>query len=97
MPKSQRRNRRQNKNRNRSRKQRGGVIKGDSLGELVEEIGLRGSILHGGLIEHQQNRAMVQILEIPTRRLILDWEVADIISDAQVVITVDFLSQCKSR
>jgi nanoRNase/pAp phosphatase (c-di-AMP/oligoRNAs hydrolase) len=58
--------------------------------ELVEELGLEGSILHGGLIEHQQNRAMVQLLEIPTRRLILDWEVADVLSDSQVIITVDF-------
>ena len=66
------------------------LASGLAMLELVEEIGLRGSILHGGLIEHQQNRAMVQILEIPTRRLILDWEVADIISDSQVVITVDF-------
>ena len=58
--------------------------------EMVEKMGLEGSILHGGLIEHQQNRAMVQLLEIPTRRLILDWEVSDIIKESQVVIAVDF-------
>ena len=58
--------------------------------EMVEKMGLEGSILHGGLIEHQQNRAMVQLLEIPTRRLILDWEVSDIIKESEVVIAVDF-------
>ena len=66
------------------------LASGLAMLKLVEKIGLEGSILHGGLIEHQQNRAMVQLLEIPTRRLILDWEVADIIADSQVVITVDF-------
>ena len=58
--------------------------------EMVEKMGLEGTILHGGLIEHQQNRAMVQLLDIPTRRLILDWEVSDIIKESQVVIAVDF-------
>ena len=58
--------------------------------EMVEKLGLVGNIYHGGLIEHQQNRAMVQLLEIPTRRLILDWEVSDIIKESQVVIAVDF-------
>jgi nanoRNase/pAp phosphatase (c-di-AMP/oligoRNAs hydrolase) len=58
--------------------------------ELVEKIGLKGTILHGGLIEHQQNRAMVQLLQIPTRRLILDWEIEDVIKESQVIIAVDF-------
>ena len=58
--------------------------------EMVEKMGLEGTILHGGLIEHQQNRAMVQLLDIPTRRLILDWEVSDIIKESQVVVAVDF-------
>jgi nanoRNase/pAp phosphatase (c-di-AMP/oligoRNAs hydrolase) len=66
------------------------LASGLAMLELVEEIGHKGVILHGGLIEHQQNRAMVQLLEIPTRRLILDWEVSDILSDSQVIITVDF-------
>ena len=33
---------------------------------------------------------MVRLLEIPVRRLILDWEVQDVLRDAAVVITVDF-------
>lgn len=66
------------------------LASGLAMLELVEKIGLEGSILHGGLIEHQQNRAMVQLLEIPTRRLILDWEVSDAIKDSEVIITVDF-------
>ena len=66
------------------------LASGLAMLELVEKIGLEGSILHGGLIEHQQNRAMVQLLEIPTRRLILDWEVSDAIKDSAVIITVDF-------
>ena len=66
------------------------ALAGLAMLEMVEKMGLEGSILHGGLIEHQQNRAMVQLLEIPTRRLILDWEVSDIIKESQVVIAVDF-------
>ena len=66
------------------------LASGLAMLELVEKIGLEGRILHGGLIEHQQNRAMVQLLEIPTRRLILDWEVSDAIKDSAVIITVDF-------
>ena len=44
----------------------------------------------GGMIEHQQNQAMVKALEIPARRLILDWEVNDVLKESDVVITVDF-------
>ena len=66
------------------------LASGLAMLELVQNMGLEGSILHGGLIEHQQNRAMVQLLEIPTRRLILDWEVSDAIKDSEVIITVDF-------
>ena len=66
------------------------LASGLAMLELVQNMGLEGSILHGGLIEHQQNRAMVQLLEIPTRRLILDWEVTDAIKDSEVIITVDF-------
>lgn len=66
------------------------LASGLAMLELVQNMGLEGSILHGGLIEHQQNRAMVQLLEIPTRRLILDWEVSDAIKYSEVIITVDF-------
>lgn len=63
---------------------------GLAMYELVRSMGLVPELLHGGLIEHQQNRAMVGLLEIPVRRLILDWEVQDVLRDASVVITVDF-------
>jgi nanoRNase/pAp phosphatase (c-di-AMP/oligoRNAs hydrolase) len=63
---------------------------GLAMHELVQSMGLEPMLLHGGLIEHQQNRAMVRLLDIPVRRLILDWEVQDVLRDAAVVITVDF-------
>ena len=63
---------------------------GLAMYELVRSMDLVPELLHGGLIEHQQNRAMVGLLEIPVRRLILDWEVQDVLRDAAVVITVDF-------
>ena len=58
--------------------------------ELCASMGLNPNLYHGGLIEHQQNQAMVRVLDIPARRLILDWEVNDVLRDAAVVITVDF-------
>lgn len=63
---------------------------GLAMYELVDSMGLEPKLLHGGLIEHQQNRAMVNVLEIPARRVILDWEVNDILTEAAVIITVDF-------
>lgn len=63
---------------------------GLAMYELVGSMGLKPSLLYGGMIEHQQNQAMVNALEIPARRLILDWEVNDILKESDVVITVDF-------
>ena len=63
---------------------------GLAMFELCASMGLNPNLYHGGLIEHQQNRAMVRVLEIPARRLILDWEVNDVLRDAAVVMTVDF-------
>ena len=63
---------------------------GLAMYELVESMGLTPSLLYGGMIEHQQNQAMVKALEIPARRLILDWEVNDVLKESDVVITVDF-------
>ena len=63
---------------------------GLAMYDLVQKMGLVPELLHGGLIEHQQNRAMVRLLDIPVRRLILDWEVQDVLRDAAVVMTVDF-------
>ena len=57
---------------------------------LVERRGLLGRIYHGGLIEHHQNRAMVQLLGIETTRLMLGWEIADVLSEADAVVAVDF-------
>ena len=58
--------------------------------ELVTHLGHQPTIYHGGLIEHQQNQAMVRLLEIPLRRIILDWELDDVLSEAECIITVDF-------
>ncbi|DAC20994.1 MAG TPA: hypothetical protein D7H89_05230 [Candidatus Poseidoniales archaeon] len=63
---------------------------GLAMYELCHSMGLVPHLYHGGLIEHQQNRAMVNVLEVPCRRLILEWEVADVLRDAAVVMTVDF-------
>ena len=63
---------------------------GLAMYDLVQHMGLVPELLHGGLIEHHQNRAMVRLLDIPVRRLILDWEVQDVLRDAAVVMTVDF-------
>ena len=42
------------------------------------------------MIEHQQNQAMVRLLEIPLRRILLDWELEDVLNEAECIITVDF-------
>ena len=63
---------------------------GLAMYELVSSMGLEPQLLYGGMIEHQQNRAMLNVLDIPARRLILDWEVSDVLTDAAVVITVYF-------
>ena len=63
---------------------------GLAMFDYIESLGLKPQLLHGGMIEHQQNRAMVRILDIPVRRLILDWEIQDVLRDAAVVMTVDF-------
>ena len=48
------------------------------------------TIYHGGLIEHQQNQAMVRLLGISLRRIILDWELDDVLNEADCIVTVDF-------
>ncbi|MEC7254612.1 MAG: DHH family phosphoesterase [Candidatus Thermoplasmatota archaeon] len=61
-----------------------------AMHEIVAHLGHTPTIYHGGLIEHQQNQAMVRLLEIPLRRIILDWELQDVLNEAQCIITVDF-------
>lgn len=61
-----------------------------AMHDLVTHLGHQPTIYHGGLIEHQQNQAMVRLLEIPLRRIILDWELEDVLSEAECIITVDF-------
>ena len=57
---------------------------------VCTSLGHLPTIYHGGQIEHQQNQAMVRLLEIPLRRLILDWELEDVLNEADCIITVDF-------
>jgi nanoRNase/pAp phosphatase (c-di-AMP/oligoRNAs hydrolase) len=57
---------------------------------VCRSIGHIPTIYHGGLIEHQQNQAMVRLLEIPLRRIILDWELDDVLNEADCIVTVDF-------
>ena len=61
-----------------------------AMHELVTFLGHHPTIYHGGLIEHQQNQAMVRLLEIPLRRILLDWELEDVLNEAECIITVDF-------
>jgi len=57
---------------------------------LCETMGHTSTIIHGGMIEHQQNRAMVKLLEMDIRKLILDWEVEDLLKESDIVVCVDF-------
>ena len=60
------------------------------MNELFVTHGHISQIVHGGMIEHHQNQAMVKELEIPVRRLILDWEITDLINESDIIIAVDF-------
>ena len=57
---------------------------------LCQDLSIEAKIYHGGMIEHQQNKAMVNDLGLELRRLILGWEVEDIISSVDIIIFVDF-------
>ena len=61
-----------------------------AMKHLCDSIGHESTIIHGGMIEHQQNRAMVKLLQMDVRKLILDWEVEDLLKDSDLVICVDF-------
>ena len=61
-----------------------------AMKHLCETMGHTSTIIHGGMIEHQQNRAMVKLLEMDIRKLILDWEVEDLLKESDIVICVDF-------
>ena len=53
-----------------------------AIKHLCESIGHEPTIVHGGMIEHQQNRAMVKLLEMDVRTINLDWEIEDIQTDS---------------
>ncbi len=61
-----------------------------SMKHLCDSMGHTSTIVHGGMIEHQQNRAMVKLLKMSIRKLILDWEIEDLLKDSDIVICVDF-------
>ena len=61
-----------------------------AMKHLCDSMGHLSTIIHGGMIEHQQNRAMVKLLEMDIRKLILDWEIEDLLNESDVVICVDF-------
>ena len=61
-----------------------------AMKHLCETMGHTSTIIHGGMIEHQQNRAMVKLLDMDIRKLILDWEVEDLLKESDIVICVDF-------
>ena len=61
-----------------------------AMKHLCESFGHTSTIIHGGMIEHQQNRAMVKLLEMDVRKLILDWEIEDLLNESDIVVCVDF-------
>tara|TARA_B100000700_G_scaffold320508_2_gene417927 strand:- start:3474 stop:4826 length:1353 start_codon:yes stop_codon:yes gene_type:complete len=61
-----------------------------AMKHLCDSLGHTSTIIHGGMIEHQQNRAMVKLLNMEIRKLILDWEVEDLLNESDMVICVDF-------
>mgnify|MGYP001166534992 FL=1 len=61
-----------------------------AMQHLTTSLGHSATIIHGGMIEHQQNRAMVKILDIEIRKVILDWEVEDLLAKSDIVICLDF-------
>ena len=61
-----------------------------AMKHLCDSMGHSSTIIHGGMIEHQQNRAMVRLLDMDLRKLILDWEIEDLLNESDIVICVDF-------
>ena len=61
-----------------------------AMKHLCDSIGHSSTIIHGGMIEHQQNRAMVKLLDMDVRKVILDWEIEDLLNQSDLVICVDF-------
>jgi len=61
-----------------------------AMKHLCDHLGHETQIAHGGMIEHQQNRAMVNLLELDIRRIILEWEIEDLLKQVDIVICVDF-------
>lgn len=61
-----------------------------AIKQICDSIGQNVTIAHGGLIEHQQNIGMVNLLELDLRRIILSWEIDDLLQTSDIVICVDF-------
>ena len=61
-----------------------------AMKHLCENLGHEAQIFHGGIIEHQQNRTMVNLLNLELKRIILDWEAEDVLNEYDVIICVDF-------
>lgn len=61
-----------------------------AMRHLCESLGHSAQIVHGGMVEHQQNQAMVKLLDLELRRIILEWEVDDLLKEVDLVICVDF-------
>ena len=61
-----------------------------AMKHLCESLNKEVTVIHGGMIEHQQNRAMVKLLDLEVRKLILEWEIDDLLKESDLVICVDF-------
>ena len=61
-----------------------------AMKHLCDSLGHESTIIHGGMIEHQQNRAMVKLLNMELRKVILDWEIEDLLKQSDIVVCVDF-------
>ena len=61
-----------------------------AIEHICKQIGQTVTIAHGGMIEHQQNIGMVRQTKIELRRIILDWEVEDLLKESDITVCVDF-------
>ncbi len=61
-----------------------------AIEQICKQIGQTVTIAHGGMIEHQQNVGMVRMLNLELRRVILEWEIEDLLKESDITVCVDF-------
>jgi len=58
-----------------------------AIKQICDSIGQNVTIAHGGLIEHQQNIGMVNLLELDLRRIIVSWDIEDLLQTSDIVMS----------